>query len=408
MCVRTPRAVLLGATHLRLTILIPSFTPVIGGAEVGAFELGRRLIGRGHLVSVLTPRVNPAWKLEEAIDGLDVHRYDVPAIVGRARTASLVAGSFARLGGLLRRLAPDVLNMHYLLPTGVAGQWWASRLGIPTVLTLIGMDVYDPSYRPPGLFRGLMRRAARRADAVTCISTFVRDVVAREYPPAPSAPFVVIPHGVDTKRFRPGTAGNTRDRYHIGRGEKLVLTVQRLYARKGVQEFIEAAALVFRECPDTRFLIVGDGPERAGLERLAASRGMSGRVIFAGVVDNAALPACYATSDLFLFHTFHEGLGIVLLEATASGLPVVTTDAGGTVDIVRGGVNGVIVPPGDHRALAGAAVRLLRDETLRKTLGRCGRDMAERDFDWDVVAEKYLEVFRRAQHQFPGGPRGTL
>jgi glycosyltransferase involved in cell wall biosynthesis len=381
---------------------------VIGGAEVGAFELGRRLIGQGHLVSVLTPRVNPAWKLAEAIDGLDVHRYDVPAIVGRERTASLVAGSFARLGGLLRRLAPDVLNMHYLLPTGVAGQWWASRLGIPTVLTLIGMDVYDPSYRPPRLFRGLMRRAARRADAVTCISTFVRDVVAREYPPAPPAPFVVIPYGVDTKRFRPGTAGDVRDRYGIGRREKLVLTVQRLYRRKGVHEFIQAAALVLRDYHDVRFLIVGDGPERAALERLTASVGVSARVTFAGAVDNAGLAPFYAASDVFVFHTFHEGLGIVLLEAAASGLPVVTTQAGGTVDIVRNGMNGVIVPPGDHRALAGATVRLLRDETLRETLGRCGRDMAKRDFDWDVVAEKYLEVFRRAQRPFPGGLRGTL
>jgi len=131
-------------------------------------------------------------------------------------------------------------------------------------------------------------------------------------------------------------------------------------------------------------------------------------VTFAGAVDNAGLPPFYAASDLFVFHSFHEGLGIVLLEAAASGLPVVTTEAGGTVDIVRDGMNGVVVPPGDHRALAGAAVRLLRDETLRETLGRRGRDMAERDFDWNVVAERYLEVFRRAQRPFARSPRGTL
>src|SRR5439155_9215889 len=164
-----------------------------------------------------------------------------------------------------------------------------------------------------------------------------------------------------------------------------------------VHEFIEAAALVLGECPDTRFLIVGDGPERRTLERLALARGPEGRVIFAGAVGNTSLAAYYAASDLFLFHTFHEGLGIVLLEAIASGVPVVTTAAGGTVDIVRDGENGAVVPAGDHRALATAAIRLLRDDAARRVMGRNGRELAEREFDWNVVVGRYVDVFARAR-----------
>ncbi len=381
---------------------------MIGGAEIGALELGKRLISRGHLVSILTPRLDPSWRLEETIEALDVYRYDIPDIRGRDRTASVVVGSYLRLGTILRRLAPDVLNMHYLLPTGIAGQWWASRLGIPTVLTLIGMDIYDPYYRPSWVLRHLMRRAARRTDAVTCVSTFVQRIVAREYAPMLHAPFTVIPYGVDTKRFCPGLlSGHVRDRYGVWPHEKLVLTVQRLYKRKGVHEFVEAAALVAGECPATKFLIVGEGPERASLERLVLARGLQAKVMFAGAVENQILPLVYAACDLFLFHTFHEGFGIVLLEAMASGLPVITTAAGGTVDIIRNGENGIVVRAGDHIALARAAIGLLRDDAKRAAIGRKGRKAAVREFDWDIVADKYLDVFLQVRRSECSGSRRT-
>ncbi|WP_410969617.1 glycosyltransferase, partial [Salmonella sp. SAL4450] len=89
--------------------------------------------------------------------------------------------------------------------------------------------------------------------------------------------------------------------------------------------FLEAAALVAREVPNARFLVVGDGPERPELERRAAALGVAARVVFAGAVANASLPALYAAADVFAFHTLHEGLGIVLLEALAAGCAVVTT-----------------------------------------------------------------------------------
>jgi glycogen(starch) synthase len=290
--------------------------------------------------------------------------------------------------------------MHYLLTTGVAGQFWASRLEIPTVTTLIGMDVYDPLYRPAGILRFLMRWAIRQSDAVTCISTFVRDVVARDFPPAPSVGLTVVPYGVDTKQFRPDVSGfEVRQRYAVRPYEKLVLTVQRLYARKGVQQFIQAAPLVLQKCPDTKFLVVGDGPERKSLEVLVKDLTIADKIIFAGEVNNDSLPSFYTASDVFAFHTFHEGLGIVLLEAISSGRSVVTTSAGGTVDIIRHGENGLIVPAGDHWLLADAIVRLLCDEQLRNSMASRGRRLAETEFDWDRVAERYLEVFEQVQYR---------
>lgn len=347
---------------------------------------------------MLTPRLHPDWPVAETIDGVSVHRFSVPPFGGRERTTTLMLASFVHVHGLIRRFAPDVLNTHYLLPTGIAGQWWASRLGVPNVLTLVGMDVYDPHYRPARMFRRMMRWATARADAVACLSTFVRDRVAQEYPPRPGAPFTVIPHGVDTKRFHPGAAASeVRRRYGVRSDEKLVLTVQRLYARKGVHIFIEAAAIVARACPDARFVVAGDGPERAALERLTEARRLRDRVTFTGRVPDDTLPALYAAADVFAFHSFHEGLGIVLLEAMAAGRPVVTTDAGGTVDVVHDGVNGLVVPPGDAGAFANAVIRVLRDPPLRASLAGKGREIAETRFDWDLVTAAYLDVFRAVE-----------
>jgi phosphatidylinositol alpha-1,6-mannosyltransferase len=382
---------------VRIALLIPSFLPVRGGAEIGALELARALATRGHEVSVLTPRLRPTWPLREDLDDVEVRRYDVPAPRGRDRTLNLVVGTWWHAGALLRVLAPDLVNLHYVLPTGLGGQWWCSRLGIPTVMTLIGMDVYDPHYRPAAPWRALMRRAVRRADAVTCISSFVHQVVERDYPPAIGVPCQVIPYGVDVKRFRPGlAAGSVRARFGFAPDDRVVLCVQRLYPRKRVQEFVDAAAVVAAEEPTARFLVVGDGPDRSALEGRAARLALGGRLCFAGEVANEDLPAYYAAADVFALHTLHEGLGIVLLEALASGCAVVTTRAGGTTDIVRDGDTGVLVPPGDHAAFAGAIIALLRDPVRRRTLAVRGRHVAETEFAWDAVAARYLEVFTRA------------
>ena len=371
---------------------------MLGGAEIGALELARRLTARGHAVSVVTPQLDPAWPRQASMDGVGVHRYPVPGLGGRDRTANIALASFLHLGRLWRELAPDVINQHYLLPTGIAGQWWARRLGIPTVTTLIGMDVYDPHYRPSAPWRALMRRASRGARAITCISSFVRDVVRREYPPAPGVDCHVVPYGVDVKQFHPhDTRHEVRSRHGLPADARLVLTVQRLYARKGVTTFLDAAALVAPAVPAARFVIVGDGPERAALERHAAARGLTECVTFVGRVENHELPAYYAAADVFAFHTLHEGLGIVLLEALASGCPVVTAAAGGTLDVVRDGDTGLLVPPADAAALAGAVVRVLRDPSLAAGLRARARRTAEAEFDWDVVAGRYLDVFERAR-----------
>jgi phosphatidylinositol alpha-1,6-mannosyltransferase len=387
---------------VNVALLIPSFRPVLGGAEIGALELARRITARGHAVTVCTPQLDPAWRRQETVDGVAVHRYPVPARGGRQRTANILAGSLWSLGRLWRRLAPDLVNQHYLLPTGIAGQFWAGRLRLPTVTTLIGMDVYDPHYRPGRPWRALMRHAIKQTQAVTCISSFVRDVVQREYPPAPGVPCPVVPYGIDVKTFRAGAdAEGARRRHGIAPRERLVLTVQRLYPRKGVATFLEAAALVARAVPEARFLVVGDGPERPALERRASALGLASRVVFTGAVANAELPGLYAAADVFAFHTLHEGLGIVLLEALATGCPIVTSAAGGTLDIVRPGDTGLLTEPGDAAGFAQAVVRLLGDPVLAAALRARARQAAETEFDWDTVAGRYLDVFEAARRGLP-------
>jgi len=158
----------------------------------------------------------------------------------------------------------------------------------------------------------------------------------------------------------------------------------------------DATSELVQQRDDVKFLIVGHGPEADKLENQAKELGLEGRLAFSGLVPNDQLPAYYAASDVFAFHSWHEGLGIVLLGAMSTGKPIVTTEAGGTVDLVRDGANGYIVSPGDTSAFSRAILRVLDDPETQSRLSADARRMAEQEFAWDVVADKYMEVFRQA------------
>jgi len=382
---------------MEICILIPSFLPTIGGAEIGAYELAKQLYRKGHRISVIAPKYKKGWRNYEKIEGIDVYRYPLLLRLPRLTELIRVLFSFLFIGNLLRKIRPDVLNMHYVVPTGFAGQFWANKLHLPTVLTLIGNDVYDP-YRPLSkLYYPFMKKVMRQTNFITALSSFVKNVLLNEFD-VPENKIRIIPYGIEIDKFHPNVDGtDTRRKYNISDNEKLIITVQRLHPRKGVQYFIKAAREVLRKMDNVKFLVIGNGQEQEYLIDLSNRLKLTGKVIFTGEIENSRLNKYYAAADLFAFHTIHEGLGIVLLEAIASGKPVVTTTAGGTVDVVRDGVNGLLVPPEDSNALANAILKLLAKPGLMEETGKAGRRIAEREFNWSLIADRYLGVFELAK-----------
>jgi phosphatidylinositol alpha-1,6-mannosyltransferase len=207
---------------------------------------------------------------------------------------------------------------------------------------------------------------------------------------------VVYP-GVDVERFAlPGSGTAVRERYAPG-GETLLVTVGRLQRRKGHDLTIEALASVKSELPHLRYLVVGDGQERARLEALVDRCGMRDRVSFTGAVRADELPAYYAAADIFVHPNRVdegdvEGFGIVFLEAAAAGLPVIGGNSGGAPEAIEGGVTGLLVSGTDVTELAKAIRTLAESAALRRKMGEAGRARVSQQFTWDRAAAEVMAI----------------
>ena len=179
-----------------------------------------------------------------------------------------------------------------------------------------------------------------------------------------------------------------------------MLFVGRLVERKGVPVLLEAWARA--ALPNAQLVIVGDGPDRTTLETRAAALGLAETVEFRGRVTDTELGAAYSTADLFVLPAVldsrgdTEGLGVVLLEAMASHVPVLASAAGGITDVVVDGVSGVLVPPGDVTALAAGLQRLAAQPDLRTRLAAGGAARVRDDFSWDAIADRWAAVYADA------------
>jgi phosphatidylinositol alpha-1,6-mannosyltransferase len=201
--------------------------------------------------------------------------------------------------------------------------------------------------------------------------------------------------GVDTEAFHPGVDGGpVRERYRLG-DRPVVVCVSRLVERKGQDMLIRSLRLIHRRVPGAAVLVVGDGPRRSALESLARSLGVERDVLFAGAHPWVDLPPFFAAGDVFCMPTrtrkagFEvEGLGIVYLEASATGLPVVAGDSGGAPDAVRDGETGFVVDGRSAERIAGKVGDLLLDRELASRMGAAGREWVERSWGWDDLGER--------------------
>jgi phosphatidylinositol alpha-1,6-mannosyltransferase len=205
--------------------------------------------------------------------------------------------------------------------------------------------------------------------------------------------------GVDTSEFRPGAGGQAiRDRWGLGT-RPVVLCVSRMVPRKGQDTLIRAWPMVRAATPGAVLLLVGDGPYRGSLERLARQLGVAGPVVFTGAPPRAELPAHYDAGTVFAMPCRArragldvEGLGMVFLEAAATGLPVVGGDSGNAPDAIRDGETGYMVPGRSVAALADRLNRLLCDPGTAKAMGDKGLAWMHQEWRWDIVARRFTEI----------------
>lgn len=317
-------------------------------------------------------------------------------VIGRRKlaTASLPSlltyfpSSLARGICLCRRQSYDVIHTHFAVPSGPSAALISQTFGIPNVLSIYGGDIYDPSkalspHRIPVL-RMLVKRLLVSATSVVAESTDIRDRALRHYGLSREIP--VIPLGLQAPSF----AGARRSELGLSDDDFIIVSVGRLVARKGYEYLIRALARL--DIPNTRLLIIGQGPRKDHLASLAASLGVSERVSFLGRVSDEAKFQYLSVSDLFVLPSLHEGFGIVFLEAMFCGLPIIATDTGGQRDFLVNGRNGFLVPPRDSNALADRIKYLYRDADARRRISQTNLVDVER-YSIPNVGRQYERLF---------------
>jgi len=348
-----------------------------GGIETFQIGLARALAHRGHTVHLYGGEP-PAGFLPP--QGVEVRTYP---FTPRER--------FPDLGTRFRKFAERLSFARKALPVIVRGKYdlilVSKPFDLPALLRASRRSGAKAVFHSGGteFFPGYGRLVGRLDRFLACSAHNAAQI--REYCGVEPQ---VLWNGVDTERFRPlPRNGQLARRYGIREDEVVTVSACRLVGLKGVRFGIEAVRMLADEGFRVKYLIVGDGPDRPRLEALSREHGTTGRILFTGEVPNDRLPELYSLGDAAVFPTIgDEAFGISIAEALSCGVPVVATRVGGIPEVVPDG-GGLLVPPRDGTAIAGALRELLSDPARRRGMGEAGRRHVEANFSWDRIAERF-------------------
>lgn len=297
------------------------------------------------------------------------------------------------LASLFKVHQVDVVHAHSS-KAGLVGRLAAKLAGVPAVVFTVHNSIFyeDRPRWKKGLLALSERILAGVTDRIITVSNHLRSEITSRERISPEK-IVTIYNGIEPEDFMIAPGGNyLHEIAGIPAGQRIVGTVARLAPQKGVGSFIKAAALVAPDVKDTVFLVVGDGPLRAGLEREAAARGLEGRIFFIG--ERRDISRIMPCLDLFVLASATEGMPLTVLEAMAACRPVVATRVGGVPEIITDSVNGLLVEPGDVAGLAAAIRKLAGDREMSAVLGKEGRKRVLRDFTVGSMVRRTEQLYR--------------
>ncbi len=360
---------------MRILFVSDIYYPHIGGVSEHICNLANHFEGMGHKVSILTANIHGELKPDEE----RVIRLGKSAIIPANRSCSRITYGVStdKISRIVNKY--DIVHIHGTL---------APTLPLLTLMTSRRTNIFTfhPTFEPSLLFevsKGYLRRYFDRINGKIAVSKTARDSIFRYFP----GEYRIIPNGVDTERFTPGDASR---KFPKGILPKEILFVGRIEPRKGLQYLIDALPLVKKEIDDVHLTVVGGGYKEM---RLRISDEVKDSIRFLGFVEPGHLSEIFKGSSLFVSPAISgESFGIVLIEAMASGVPVIASDIPGYRCVIEDRKNGLLVSPGDHKEIAESIVKIMKNDNLRCSLIKGGLKSAAR-YSWKKVSKEILDFY---------------
>lgn len=381
---------------IRILFLNYEYPPLGGGAaNANAYLLEEYSQSPNITVDLITSSPDSKEHLSTLNANIRVHALPIgktSATLHHQSQKELLVYSFKAyryVEKLLQKNQYDVIHAFFGVPCGALAWRLGKKYQVPYIVSLRGSDVPGYSARFSFLYvflTPLITAVWRHAKKVVANSEGLKNLALQS---APKQNISVIPNGVDTKKFAPQPSFSAE--WIITAG------ATRLTERKGLHLIIEALPALLKIKPNLVFEVMGEGAAFEALQKLAAQRGVANHVRFLGRIDPEQTPKYYARARVFILPSANEGMSNALLEALASGLPVIVTNTGGSAELVTDGVNGFVITR-DPEAIREATKRLLLDEPLRQKMGAASRARAEEQ-SWETVAEEYKKVYQEIQSQ---------
>ena len=378
---------------MRILVINYEYPPIGGGGGFVTRDIFEHIVGLGHSVTVITSSYK-GLKRRERVNGVEIIR--VPVFFRKkievANTPSMLSylpTSLLEAIFHLNRRMYDIINTHFAIPSGPTGYALARIHRRPNVLSIHGGDIFDPSkplspHKTP-LLSMTVSCILRTADRIVAQSNDTK-INAKKYYDS-KRHIDVIPLGIKKPVFEK----KKRQDFDLEPDDTVLCTIGRLVSRKNIDEIL-AILSELKDKHRFKFLIIGEGPQRLHLEKLAIGYGLNGVVRFLGNVSDEVKFQILNLSDCYLSTASHEGFGLVFLEAMECGLPIICYNRGGQTDFLVNDKTGFLVELDDKKAFRNKLVELITNQALIDRFSRYNKQLAK-EFYISGCAEKYIALF---------------
>jgi glycosyltransferase involved in cell wall biosynthesis len=368
----------------RICLVTHFFPPHMGGIEKVSYEQSKRLTNLGYKIDVLTSKIR--GRTEYPTKGIRIFDFSAVNITERIGVPYPIPyiQAYKTFANVIKRCDLVHAHGHVYMSSYLAGKI-AKKYGKPFILTQHNTFIdYQSGLNIVEHLNDLTigKAVLKDADRIVVVSNKTKEYVHKLG--ADKSKTSVIYNGVDIDYFHPTNKVVSRKILDLPKNQKIILSVRRLVYKNGLDTLIESVPYVTRDHPDALFVVAGKGPSKTLIEDRIKESGIENNIKLTGFLPHELLPIYYNAADYFLLPSASgEGLPLVLLEAMACRLPVISTTVGGTPEIIEHMKNGVLVPPRNPEAMALKMSELLSNEALGPAIGKEARKIVENRFTWE-------------------------